>query len=354
MSIGLTLQELVEKFGGELVDAPETEITIVQVGTLERATTNQISFLANPKYKKVLEFTEAGAVIVSPKVQFLTTKPKIVTSNPYAYFAKITQYFNPTDEIEAGIHPRAVVHETATVSSSSQIGANVVIGKNVKIGERTVIHANCSIEDNVTIGDDCIIYANVIIYKDCIIGNRNGIHGGAIIGADGFGLALEDGKWLKIPQIGRVVLHDDVEVGANTTIDRGALDDTVIETGVKLDNQIQIAHNVRIGEHTAIAGCVGIAGSAKIGKHCTIGGGAIILGHLEITDHVDVSAGSLITKSIVEAGRYTSVMPFMNHKDWQHNAVHLRQLGNLSGSIQNLLEKVKMLEEIKQNLDSPE
>lgn len=342
----ITLAELVARFGGELIGAGDGVIT--QVGTLTHAQPDQISFLANGKYKSYLAETKAGAVILSPSFRDAAPLPRIITTNPYAYFAKVAQFFNPRPISEEMIHPSAVVHDTAEIDASVQIDAHVVIGRHVRIEQGVIIRAGCVIDDNVVIKQESYLYPRVVIYKNCEVGARNILHAGVVIGSDGFGLALEtDSKtWTKIPQIGRVILGDDVEIGANTTIDRGAIDDTIIEEGVKLDNQIQIAHNVRIGAHTAMAGCVGVAGSAKIGKHCTIGGGAIVLGHLEVTDHVDVSAGSLITKSITEAGRYTSALPFMTHRDWRNNIVHLRRMDTLVQHLRTLQEEMKVFQSV--------
>ena len=203
--------------------------------------------------------------------------------------------------------------------------------------------SGCSIGEGASIGEQTRLYPRVVVYHNCVLGNHVIAHSGAVIGADGFGIAMEEGRWLKIPQIGRVVIGDFVEIGANTTIDRGALDDTVIEEGVKLDNQIQVAHNVRIGAHTAIAGCVGIAGSAHIGRYCRIGGGAIILGHLQIADEVEVSAGTVITKSIREAGVYTATFPFSENHTWRKNAAQLRHLDEMSERIKKLEQQITIL-----------
>jgi UDP-3-O-[3-hydroxymyristoyl] glucosamine N-acyltransferase len=286
-------------------------------------------------------------VILGVAEREATDLPRILSDNPYAYFAKVSALLNPPRAEKPGIHPSALVDKTAVIPDSAAIGAFVFVGKGVKIGQRAVIGAGCYVGDGVEIGDDALFYPQVVVYHGCAIGKRAIIHSGAVIGADGFGLAKEGGRWIKVPQIGRVLIGDDVEIGANTTVDRGALDDTIIEDGVKLDNQIQIAHNVHIGAHTAMAGCVGVAGSAKIGRHCTVGGGAVILGHLEIADRVHISAGTLITKSIAKAGEYTSVMPFSAHQDWLKNAAHLRRLDKMAEMISELGKKVSELERNK-------
>ncbi|MBI5919213.1 MAG: UDP-3-O-(3-hydroxymyristoyl)glucosamine N-acyltransferase [Nitrosomonadales bacterium] len=332
------LADLVARFGGEVLGDAETCVS--QVGTLDSADARHITFLANRKYRTQLEATAAAAIIVSRADADATALPRIVCDNPYAYFARVSALFNPQPEVVPGIHPSAVIGDGAAISPSAQIGANVVIGVAARIGANTVIMAGCIIGDGVSIGDDCRLYPRVVIYHDCVIGDRLVAHSGAVIGADGFGLAWDAGRWLKIPQIGRVVIGDDVEIGANTTIDRGALDDTVIENDVKLDNQIQIAHNVRVGAHTAIAGCVGIAGSTTIGKYCRIGGSAGIIGHLEISDNVEISAFSLVSKSITEAGSYTGIFPLSRKEEWRKTAAQLRHLDELAQRVKHLENKL--------------
>jgi UDP-3-O-[3-hydroxymyristoyl] glucosamine N-acyltransferase len=302
----LTLGEIAARLGGRVAGDPKTLIR--QVASLERAGAGEIAFFNSPKYKSKLTETRAGAVILAAESEDLTPVPRIVCDAPYAYFAKVSQLFNPIVLQERGIHPTAVVSKRAT------LGANVSIG------------AGCVIGDDVVIGDETCLYPRVVIYKGCTLGARVVVHAGAVIGADGFGIAPENGRWVKIPQIGAVRIGDDVEIGANTTIDRGALDDTVIEEGVKLDNQIQIGHNVRIGAHTAIAACVGIAGSADIGARCTIGGAAMIGGHLKIVDDVHISASTAIPGSILKPGTYTGFWPYDEHDAWRRSAATLRRL----------------------------
>lgn len=339
------LGEIVERFGGELIG--DGNVLISQVAPLSTAQADQIGFLANPKYRRQLQDTKAGAVILGAAERDSTTLPRILSDNPHAYFAKVSALLNPAPVETPGIHPSAAVDETALVPDSAVIGAFAFVGKGVKIGARAVIGPGCYLGQGVEVGEDSLLHPQVVVYHDCVIGKRVILHSGAVIGADGFGLAMENGRWLKVPQIGRVVIGDDVEIGANTTVDRGALDDTVIEEGVKLDNQIQIAHNVHVGAHTAMAGCVGVAGSAKIGRHCTVGGAGMILGHLEIADHVNVSAGTLITKSIAKAGDYTSAMPFLPHQDWLRNAARLRHLDRMAEKIGELERKIAELERKK-------
>jgi len=335
------LADIASRFGGHVLGDADT--TVNQVATLDSAQAGQLTFLASGKYRVQLAATRAGAIIVGSADADATEIPRIVCDNPYAYFARVSAFLNPLPETVPGIHSSAVVGEGAQIDSSAQIAAHVVIGAGARIGAGSVIMEGCSIGAGVTIGDDVRLYPRVVVYHDCVLGNRLIAHSGVVIGADGFGIALDAGRWLKIPQIGRVVIGDDVEIGANTTIDRGALDDTVIEDGVKLDNQIQVAHNVRIGAHTAIAGCVGIAGSTTIGRHCRIGGSAGILGHLQIADNVEISSFTLIGKSIREAGSYTGIFPFSKNEEWRKNAAQLRHLDELADKIKMLQQEVEVL-----------
>jgi UDP-3-O-[3-hydroxymyristoyl] glucosamine N-acyltransferase len=307
----LTLGEIVSRLGGRV--AGDAGVLIRQVGSLEGAGAAQITFLSHRKNLSRLEASRAAAVILAPENEKLTGLPRIVCEAPYAYFARVSQLFNPLFTQAPGIHPSAVVSESAKLGKSVSIGAGCVVG------------------EGVAIGDDSCLYPRVVVYPGCTLGKRVIVHSGAVIGADGFGIAPDEGRWVKIPQIGRVRIGDDVEIGANTTIDRGALDDTVLEDGVKLDNLVQIAHNVRVGAHTAIAGCAGVAGSADIGRHCTIGGAAVILGHLKIVDRVHVSAGTLISRSILKPGTYTGIYPFDEHASWTRSAARLRRKGKQDG-----------------------
>jgi UDP-3-O-[3-hydroxymyristoyl] glucosamine N-acyltransferase len=314
----LTLGEIAARLGGKVAGNPETLIR--QVGSLDNAASGDITFLSSAKYKAKLAATRASAVIVGEKDKALTRLPRIVCDRPYVYFARVSQLFNPLVS-QSGIHDRAVVSESARVGKGVSIGAGCVIG------------------EGVTIGDDSCLYPNVTVYAGCSIGARAIVHSGVVIGADGFGIAEDGGKWVKIPQIGRVRIGDDVEIGANTTIDRGAIDDTVIEDGVKLDNQIQIGHNVRVGAHTAMAGCVAVAGSADIGRHCTIGAASLILGHLKLADHVHVSAGTVISRSVLRAGTYTGMFPFDKNASWARNTALVRHLAELADRVKALEKK---------------
>ena len=331
------LAEIVERLGGELVGNPE--VTIRQVATLESAGPGDIAFLARGRYRPQLRATRATAVILLHAERGATAVPRILCDDPYLYFARVSALLNPPQEVEPGIHPSAVIEPGARIAASARIGPGCHIGRRAEVGEGVCIDAGSAIGDEARIGEGSRLYPSVVVYARCVIGRRAVVHSGVVIGADGFGMVLDAGQWLKIPQIGRVIVGDDVEIGANTTIDRGALDDTLIEDGVKLDNQIQIGHNVRVGAHTAMAGCVGIAGSARIGRHCTLGGGAIVLGHLELADGVHISAGTLVTKSITRPGTYTGVYPLQENRDWRRTAVLLRNLDRLE-------ERIRVLERI--------
>lgn len=336
-----SLKEIAAHFGGLILGNPET--TVNQVATLENAQAGHLAFLANIKYRPQLSATRASAVIVGASDKEVTDIPRIVCENPYVYFAKVSALLNPVVTFVPGIHPSSVIAEGAYIDPTAHVGPHVVIGTNSKVEAGCVIMEGCSIGAGVSIGINTRLYPHVVVYQNCILGSRIVVHSGVVIGADGFGIAMDEGRWLKIPQIGRVVIGDDVEIGANTTIDRGALDDTVIEEGVKLDNQIQIAHNVRVGAHTAIAACVGIAGSASVGRHCRIGGGTGILGHTQIADNVEISSFTMIGKSIREPGTYTGIFPFSSHEVWRKNAAQLRHLDDLADKIKALQQEIETL-----------
>jgi len=328
------LGELVKRLGGELIG--DADVRIHQVATLESAGPTDITFLTQSRFLPQLGRTQAGAVILGPETRDASGLPRIISANPYAYFASVSALLNPPAVVEPGIHESAVVDKSARVAASASIGACAVIGRHARVADHAIVGPGCFIGEGASIGTGSRLHANVAVYHDCRIGARCIVHAGAVVGSDGFGIAKEDGVWKKIPQIGRALIGDDVEIGANTTIDRGALDDTVIEDGVKLDNQIHIAHNVRIGAHTAIAACVGIAGSAKIGRNCALGGASMIYGHITLADNVNVSAGTLIMKSLEKPGTYTGVYPFSSHQRWLRNAAHLRQLDDLAKRVREL------------------
>ena len=334
----LRLSEIVARLGGELIGNPD--VAVRRVASLQSAGPGEISFLAQGKYRGQLRDTRAAAVVLARDERDATELPRIVCDDPYLYFARVAQLFAGHEAARTGVHASAVVEPGVSVPASAAVGAGAYVGRDAKLGERVVVGPGCYVGADVTIGEDSRLHPLVSVYAGCSIGRRAIIHSGAVIGADGFGMARDGECWTKIPQLGRVVIGDDVEIGANTTVDRGALDDTVIEDGVKLDNQIQIGHNVRIGAHTAMAGCVGVAGSARIGRHCTVGGAGMILGHLEIADHVNISAGSLVSKSILKPGNYTGIFPIAESKEWARTAAHLRKLDQLAEKVRALEKRV--------------
>ncbi len=309
----LLLGDIVQALGGSLIGSPQT--VIKNLAPLETAGPSDLSFLSHPKYQSQLLQTQAACVIVSPQFQEAATSRGacIVTDNPYLYFARLTQFWKQQTAPKpfARIHPSAVVDPEAWVADSAIIGPLCVVERGAKVGAHT------QLKSHVTLGEFCEV------------GERCIVHAGVVIGADGFGFAQHEGAWVKIEQLGAVKIGNDVEIGANTCIDRGALQDTVIEDGVKLDNLIQIGHNVHIGRHTAMAGCVGVAGSARIGANCTVGGGAIVLGHLSLTDGVHISAASVVTRSIAKPGNYTGLFPIDDNSSWEKNAASLKQLHKL-------------------------
>lgn len=353
MHNNFSLQQIIDKLGGEVSHQSDAaDLIISRVGSLAFAESGAISFFNDTKYTAQLQTTHASAVVLKPEHAALTPLPVILSDNPYAYFAKVSQLLNVKNKPVNGIHSTASVDASVTVPNDCSIGAHVTIEKNVVIGNQVVIGAGCVIEQDVVVGDHTILEANVTIKHGCQIGHHCHFFSGAVIGNDGFGYAEEINtngiqSWVKIPQIGRAIIKDNVDIGANTTVDRGAIDDTVIEEGVKIDNLVQIAHNCRIGAHTVIAGCVGIAGSAVIGQYCKIGGAAMVLGHLKITDNVTISPGSMITKSIKKSGTYTALMPFQEHDGWLKTAANVRHLGQLTDRIKVLENAIEQLENTK-------
>ena len=334
-AVGISLRQLAERCGAEL--AGDGDVVIDRVATLDSAGEGAIAFLANPKYRGRLAGTRASAVIVAPDDAQATALPKLVTANPYAAYARVAAILHPPRAPAPGVHPTAVVADSARVAASAAIGAHAVIGERTEVGERAAVGAGTVVGEDCTVGDDCLLYPRVVVYPRSAIGPRTIVHSGAVIGADGFGMAEQDGRWLKIPQLGRVVVGADVEIGANTTIDRGAIGDTVIDEDVKLDNQIQVGHNCHIGAHTAIAGCVGIAGSTTIGRNCKIGGAAMISGHLDIADGTVISASTGVFDSIRSPGVYTGSFPALPHREWKRVAAAARRL-------RSILERLRALE----------
>lgn len=298
-------------------------MTITGLAPLQTAGPEQISFLSHPKYQSQLSTSGAACVVVSPA--FEQSAPQgcalIITEDPYLYFARLTRLWKKAQQTQRAfrIHPSAVIDPQAHIAEDAVIGPLCVVERGASIGAGTVLKSRVTLSEGCSVGARCIL------------------HSGVVVGADGFGFALHQGQWEKIEQLGAVRIGDDVEIGANTCIDRGALEDTVIGNGVKLDNLIQIGHNVHIGAHTAMAGCVGVAGSARIGAHCTVGGGAVVLGHLTVADHVHISAASVVTRSIAQPGQYTGMFPLDSNANWEKNAASLKQLSRLR-------ERIKALE----------
>ena len=324
MAHTITSGDLVKKLGGELIG--DSNILINSVASLESAHKNSISFFNNPRYSDLLITTKAAVVIINRESLSFRSGVSIVIDNPYLYFAKVSQLLNPSKSLKKEVHKSAIIHPSCKLGLDIYIGPNVVIDENVSIDDGVVIHAGSMIEADSVIGKASVIHPHVVIKANTVIGKNCTLYAGCVIGSDGFGYAKDDNKWLAIPQTGRVILGDNVDIGSNSTIDRGTLDDTIISSGVKIDNLVQIGHNCMIGENTIIAGCVGIAGSAKIGKNCAIGGAAMILGHLSITDDVTISPGSMITRSIKTSGTYTALMPFQDHEAWLKTAAKIRRL----------------------------
>jgi UDP-3-O-[3-hydroxymyristoyl] glucosamine N-acyltransferase len=319
--VSLQLGAIVDALGGELHG--DAALSIERLAPLQNAQPDALSFLSHPKYQQELAASKAACVIVSPAMREAAAARGafIVTPDPYFYFARLTQLWkahHARPEADR-IHPSAVIHAEAQIDATARIGALCVVERGARIGAGTVLKSRVTVSEDCTIGERCLL------------------HPGVVIGADGFGLAPHEGRWVKIEQLGAVRIGDDVEIGANTCIDRGALDDTVIEDGAKLDNLIQIGHNVRVGKNTAMAGCVGVAGSAVIGANCTFGGGAIVLGHLTVADGVHVSAATVVTRSIHKAGQYTGMFPIDDNASWEKNAATLKQLHSLR-------ERLKALE----------
>jgi UDP-3-O-[3-hydroxymyristoyl] glucosamine N-acyltransferase len=332
-----TLAELAERLDAQLVG--DTSCRVASIATLENAGAGQISFLSNSKYRKYLAQTAASAVLISPDdAAFVAPGVNaLLVKDPYIAFAKVAQLLDSTPDAAQGIHPSAVIDSTVSLGENVAIGANAVIAAGAQIGSNVQIGAGCFIGEAAVIADNSKVWANVTLYHQVQIGKRCIIHSGAVIGADGFGFANERGHWLKIPQTGTVIIGDDCEIGASTTIDRGAIDDTVIGNNVIIDNQCQIAHNVRIGDHTAIAGCSVVAGSTKIGRYVIIGGAVVINGHIEICDGANITGMAMVMKPITEKGVYSSGIPATTNLEWRKNTAKLRQ-------IEQLFQRVKQLE----------
>lgn len=335
----MTLAEIGERLGCEVHGDAACEISTVS--TLQNARPGQIAFLANRRYRRYLADTRASAVILAPEALPECPVSALVSDQPYLTYARVATLLNPPTPMASGCHPSAVIEADAQVDPTAAIGAHCYIGAGVRIAAGAVIGPNCVIARGSSIGAATRLVANVSVGEGVDIGSRVLVQPGAVIGSDGFGYAQDEaGAWVKVPQLGGVVIGDDVEIGANTTIDRGALEDTVIEQGVILDNQIQIAHNVRIGAHTAIAGATAIAGSTRIGKRCQIGGAVGIVGHLEIVDDVYITAMSLVTGNIKQPGLYSSGTPLADNRGWRKNAARFNQLDDMARRLKALENKL--------------
>ncbi|MBK6473007.1 MAG: UDP-3-O-(3-hydroxymyristoyl)glucosamine N-acyltransferase [Betaproteobacteria bacterium] len=341
----VSLGALSKHLGGELVG--DAQATVSRIGPLESADAQTICFLSNPRYQSQLPASAAGCVIVGPGLRdaAVARGAALICADPYLAYARLTQWWAAqTRGVPIpGIHPSAVVEPGAWIDPQASVGPIAFVGAGARIEAGAVVGAQAHVGVDAMVGQRTVLKPRVVLGDGCCIGARGIVHSGAVIGADGFGFAPakdeQGGHWEKIEQLGAVVIGDDVEIGANTCIDRGALDDTVLEDGVKLDNLVQIGHNVRIGAHTAFAGCVGVAGSARIGRHCTAGGGAIILGHLEIVDHVHITAATVISRSIHKPGQYSGMFPFDDNASWEKNAATLRHLYTLRERLRALEKK---------------
>lgn len=316
----------------------DSQVVLNNLAPLNRAGKGDLAFLANTRYRKHLQTTAASAVIIAIGDEDACPVNALIVADPYVAYAKAANLLSHRRQFQAGIHPTAIIDPTSSIDQTAFVGAYSIIGANTSIAAQVEIGPHCIIGNDVSIAEAVRLVARVTILDNSTIGKRTLIHTGAVLGSDGFGLANDRGVWIKIPQLGRVIIGEDVEIGANTSIDRGALENTVLEDGVKLDNQIQVGHNVVIGKHTAIAGCTGIAGSTKIGSHCAIGGGVGILGHLEIADHVQITATSLVTKSIRKPGIYSSGAPLQPNHLWHKNFARFKQLDEMAQRLR-VLEK---------------
>jgi UDP-3-O-[3-hydroxymyristoyl] glucosamine N-acyltransferase len=323
-----TAADLGARFGLDV--AGDAQRVVRGVSTLANGRPDSLGFLANPRYRAQLATSQAGVVVMRAEDAEGYAGTALIARDPYAAFARISALFEPVPQIEPGIHPSAVVDASAIVDPSAHIGPHVVIGARSTVAAGATLGPGCIVGEDCVIGEGCELIARVTLVTRVRLGKRVRLHPGAVLGADGFGLAMDAGRWLKVPQLGGVVIGDDCEIGANTTIDRGALEATILEEDVRLDNQIQVGHNVVIGAHTAMAGCAAIAGSAKVGRYCLIGGGAGILGHLELCDRVIVTAMSLVTHSIREPGEYSSGTPIMDNRSWRKSAARFKQLDALA------------------------
>ena len=339
---GISLADLAARVGAA-VDG-DGAVVVARVGTIERAGPDAITFAVGARHAALLAGTRAAAVIVAPAQAAATARPKLVHANPYATYARVATILHPPPVAVAGVDAAAGVAAGAAVDQAAQIGPYAVVEAGARVGARAIVGAGAFVGADAEIGDDVRLHPHATVYARCIVGARTVVLAGAVIGADGFGNAEDGGRWIKIPQIGRVVIGADCEIGANTTIDRGAIEDTVLEDDVRLDNQIQIGHNCRIGAHTAIAGCVGIAGSAHIGRNVKIGGAAMIAGHLAIADDVVISGATQVFSTIEAPGAYTGTFPALPHREWQHVASNVRRLRTLAARVAALEDALRRQE----------
>jgi UDP-3-O-[3-hydroxymyristoyl] glucosamine N-acyltransferase len=346
--VAVLLGDIVQALGGTLLGPPSQAVQ--RLAPLASAGAGDLSFISHARYAGQMDATRAGALIAPPALQVAAQARGacIVTDDPYLYFARLTQWWKQRHAPvqPAHVDPLASVHPTARIGLDVTVGPFAVIGPQADVGDGARIGAHSVLGAGARVGAGSVLHARVSLGDACSVGERCILHPGVVIGADGFGFAPHEGEWIKIEQLGAVRIGNDVEIGANTCIDRGAMDDTLIEDGVKLDNLIQIGHNVRVGAHTAMAGCVGVAGSADIGAHCTIGGGAVVLGHLRLADGVHVSAASVVTRSLLKPGHYTGMFPIDDNAAWEKNAASLKQLNRLR-------ERIKALEQAIENARTP-
>jgi len=336
--MSMTLGELAVRFGCTLKGDPQ--IRVSHVATLERAEPTAVTFLANPRYRRYLAQSRAGAVVLDPKFAAGAPGAALLSTNPYATYARIAALLHPPRTVVPGVHPAAIVDPAARIDASASVGAGAVVEANVVVGARAVVGPGCVLLQGARVGADTRLVAKVTLCEGVEIAERCLLHPGVVIGADGFGLAPEEGRWLKVPQIGSVRIGADVEIGANTTIDRGAIEDTLISEGVKLDNQIQIGHNVKIGAHTVIAGCSGISGSTSIGARCMLAGMVGVAGHLTICDDVVLTGQTFVSSSIHKPGYYSSGVPAQETALFRKNAARFYQLDELARQVRKLRRAV--------------
>lgn len=333
----LTAQHIVDKLGGSILGDPSA--TIIDVGTIQNASKGQITFYSDKSLSQLLDRVEASIVITSidDADNFSDEITKIIVENPHLYFAHVLELmFSQDRNDEIDISSSACISQSVTLSDNVTVGPHVVIEDDAEISDGVILRSHCYVGKKVKIGRNTVIHPGAFIHHECEIGENCVVHSGAVIGGDGFGYVQQNDEWIKVKQVGRVIVHSGCEIGCNTTIDRGSIEDTVIGHGVKIDNQVQIGHNCSIGDHTIIAGCVGVAGSVEIGQNCRVGGAAMFTGHLKVCDNVDVSAGSLVSSDILKSGRYTSVYPLSEHAAWKRNAAALRKLSEMNKRIKDL------------------